>query len=446
MSKHPFQFLPLGGAGEIGMNLNLYSYRKRWLMVDCGVMFGRTGPGTQDVLFPDTSFIEAQRNRLEGLVLTHAHQDHIGAVRDIWPKLKCPVYCTRFAAEMLREPLAEAGLLDKVPIHILDERESWKLGPFELSRIPITHSTVEMGGLLIKTDAGAVFHTGDFKLDPDPLVGLHTDESALKRLAKLDLLAVISDSTNADKEGWTPSEGALVPHLEEVLKDRPGRVAVAMFSSNIARVRSWVMAAHAVGRSPVLLGRSLEKTVRAARAAGYLGDMPEIVPARDYGFLPAENVVLLCTGSQGEPRAALSRLASGTHRFAYLEPGDTAVFSARKIPGCETSVDRVQMQLRELGVSVVTDSDAFVHVSGHPCQDELSALYSWIRPRMVIPVHGTPSKMKAHAQLARSEGLNSLTVKNGDVVQLAPGDPTIVRRIRTGRLARTEDPPRRFSR
>ncbi len=443
MSTPTLHFLPLGGAGEIGMNLNLYGFQNRWLMVDCGVMFERTGPETQAVLFPDASFIVAQRHRLEGLVLTHAHQDHIGAVVDLWPKLKCPVYCTRFTAEMLREPLAEAGLLDKVPIRLLDERESWKVGPFELSRIPITHSIVEMGGLLIKTSAGSVFHTGDFKLDPDPLVGLHTDEAALKRLSELDLLAVVSDSTNADKEGWTGSEGALVPHLEEVIRDRPGRVAVAMFSTNIARVRSWILAAHAVGRSPVLLGRSLEKTVRAAQAAGYLRDVPEIVSARDFGLLPPENVLLLCTGSQGEPKAALGRLSSGTHRSAYLEPGDTAVFSSRCIPGCEVSVEQVQLQLREMGVSVVTDADAFVHVSGHPCRDELRALYSWIQARTVIPVHGTPSKMKAHAELARSEGFKSLTVSNGDIVQLSPGEPTIVRRIRTGRHVRREDRPRR---
>lgn len=434
--------LPLGGTGEIGMNLNAYHHQGRWLLVDCGVMFEREDAHRQHVLYPDASFLAERRDALVGLVITHAHQDHLGAVRDLWPQLRCPVYGTRFAIEMLRGPLQEAGLSDAVPLRVIGERDQLRLGPFSLQRVPLTHSTVEMGGLVIRTSAGTVLHTGDWKLDPDPRVGRTTDEEALKALAEEEVHAVVSDSTNAMVEGWTPSEGSLVAPLTDLISGLTGRVAVTLFSSNVARVRTLAEVARHTGRELLLMGRSLRRTIEAAVTAGYLTDLPTLVDPRDYGYLPPERVLLLCTGSQGESRAALTRLAEDRMRGIYLDPGDAVIYSSRRIPGCELPIDRVRRLLRERGVQIIDDADHHVHVSGHPRRDELRALYGWVQPRAVVPVHGTPAHLDAHADLAEELGLAAGRIRNGHVLRIG-AQVEVIASVPTGRLRRVEEPRHR---
>ena len=429
-------FLPLGGTGEIGMNLNLYGFGDRWLMVDAGVMFERIPGGRSKVLYPDPSFIVARRRELAGLVLTHVHQDHLGAVADLWPRLRCTVYATPFAAAMLEGPLREAKLLDKVPVRVVEETASFEVGPFRLRRIPLTHSTVEMGALHIETPAGRVLHTGDFKVDRDPVVGRRCDEATLKRLQGVDLC--VSDSTNADHEGWTGSEASVEPGLRAQIQSAKGRVAVPMFSTNVARIHTLAKLAIELGRDLIFVGCSVERTVMAARKAGYLTTLPAVVPMGHFGYLPPERVLMVCTGSQGEPEAALGRMAAGEHRWAYLEPGDKVVFSARAIPGNELSLQRLHLLLRRAGVEVVTAEEAPVHVSGHPRREELRQLYAWARPKAVVPVHGTPSKLEAHAELAEAMGMRAVRLRNGARLRLQDGALSVVEQVRTGRLVRLE--------
>jgi ribonuclease J len=437
MDVDGLHLVPLGGTGEIGMNLNAYHHAGRWLLVDCGVMFERQDAHRQHVLFPDVSFLEDKRDRIEGLLITHAHQDHLGAVADLWPALRCRVYGTRFAIEMLKGPLGEAGLKGDVPLKVIPSNARLQLGPFDIQRIGLTHSTVEMSAFVLRTEAGTVLHTGDWKLDAAPQVGPVSDEPALRALADETIHACVSDSTNAHEEGWTPSEGSLVAPLSELIAGRTGRIAVALFSSNVARLQTLHSVAKAHGREIVLLGRSLHKTVRAARAAGYLRDFTGLVDPQDFGFLPRDRVLILCTGSQGEPRAGLTRLAEDSHRGLYLEAGDTVIFSARKIPGCELPVERVHRLLRDRGIEVVSADDAAVHVSGHPRREELRTLYDWVQPEVVVPVHGTPMHLEAHAQLAESMGLWASRIRNGHVLQLG-ATTAIVDTVPTGRVRRVE--------
>jgi ribonuclease J len=431
-------FVPLGGAGEIGMNLNLYRSERRWLMVDAGVTFEREADDMR-VLYPDPGFIVKRREQLEGIVLTHAHQDHIGAVADVWPALRCPVYATPFAAAMLEGPLAEAGLAGEVPVRPLEGQ--LRVGPFELERIALTHSIVEMGALRLRTEAGTVLHTGDFKIDADPVVGPVTDAAALRRVGREGVDVVVSDSTNADIPGWTGSEGSLSPSLRKILSEQTGRIAVPLFSTNIARIHTLAQVALELRRDLVLVGRSLERTVAAARRVGYLDALPTLVPQEAFGYLPPERVLMLCTGSQGEPRAGLSRIAADDHPTVYLDPGDTVVFSARMIPGNEEPHARILRQLRAKGVEVVTPDDAEVHVSGHPRQDELRCLYDWVRPRHVLPVHGTPEKLEAHAALAEALGLGAVRVRNGQMVRLGPDAPRHLGEVKVGRVERPPPKP-----
>jgi ribonuclease J len=436
-------FLPLGGTGEIGMNLNLYAFAGQWLMVDCGVMFRRDGLETQAWL-PDIQYIAARRDALAGLVITHAHQDHLGAVRDLWPSLRCPVYATPFAAAMLRDQLAEAGLQRRVPIRLLEEKCHFRVGPFDLERIPLTHSTVEMGALVIRTPAGSVLHTGDFKLDPDPVVGQPLDEGALRALASQDIDAVVADSTNADEDGWTGSEASVIEPLRAILRECKGRVAVSCFASNVARLHTLAQLAAECGRHAVLMGRSMDRTVRAAQATGYLVDTPPLVSPRDFGFLPPERTLLLCTGSQGEPRAALSRLAEDSRSDVYLEAGDTVVLSARVIPGNELFVERLARLFTARGIQMVRGDDVPIHVSGHPRRGELCALYRWVAPKVVVPTHGTPAKLEAHAALAESMGLPAHRCVNGEVIRLCPGPAARITKVLSGRIQRVESKrPRR---
>jgi ribonuclease J len=429
-------FLPLGGAGEIGMNLNLYGYAGKWLMVDLGITFGDDSTPGVDVVMPDPAFIVERREALVGLVLTHAHEDHLGAVPDLWPQLRCPVYATPFAASVLRRKLSEAGIADAVPVTEVALGSRFSLGPFDLELVTMTHSILEPNALAIRTPAGTVLHTGDWKIDPAPLIGEVTDEAALRRIGDEGVLAMVCDSTNVFVKGESGSEADVRQALERLIAGRTGRVAVTCFASNLARVDSIAKAAVAVGRRPALVGRALYRMVDAARENGYLLDFPTTVAERDVGWLPRNEVCLICTGSQGEPRAALARLAQDDHPDIDLEPGDTVIFSSRVIPGNERSIGRIQNLLSERGIEIVSDS-AEIHVSGHPARDELARLYQWVRPRVAIPVHGEHRHLVEHAALARAcQVPEAFVAPNGSVVRLAPGPVEVIDHVPTGRLVR----------
>jgi len=428
-------FLPLGGSGEIGMNLNLYRYRGKWLMVDLGVTFGDGTASGVDVITPDPTFIAENRDDLIGLVLTHAHEDHLGAVQYLWPMLRCPIYATPFTATFLKLKLQETDFGRSVPIHTIEQGSTLKLGDFEIELLHITHSILEPNALAIRTPAGTVLHTGDWKLDDDPVVGPVTDEAAFRRVGDKGVLALVGDSTNAIKDGTSGSEGSVSVEIEKLIAQAPQRVAVACFASNVARVETIARAAKKAGRECALVGRSLWRIYEAARENGYMRDLPPFLTESDAGYLPRDRVVMLCTGSQGEPRAALSRIAEDQHPHVVLEEGDWVLFSSRTIPGNEKPVGHMQNQLMRLGVKVITDRDAPIHVSGHPCRDELTAMYQWIRPRVAIPVHGEQRHMEAHAELARAcQVPYAMVPANGDIIRLdGPNGPELVEQVQAGR-------------
>ena len=433
-------FLALGGAGEIGMNLNLYGHAGKWLMLDLGIAFGDDSMPGVEVIMPDPSFIEERRKDLVGIVLTHAHEDHLGAVADLWPRLKAPVYATPFAASVLRRKLTQAGLVDAVRITEIPLRGKFRLGPFDVEMVTMTHSILEPNGLAIRTKFGTVFHTGDWKIDPEPLLGELTDEALLKRIGDEGVLAMVCDSTNVFFEGEAGSEAMVRANLRELLKGRTGRVAVTCFASNLARVESIALAAVAVGRHPVLSGPALLRMIEAAQDCGYMLDFPECVSPQDGAYLPKDKVLFICTGSQGEPRASMAKIANDEHRDLILEEGDTAIFSSRVIPGNERSVGRLQNALMASGVEVITDRDAGIHVSGHPARDELVRVYQWVRPRIALPVHGEIRHMVEHAALAQTcQVPEAIVAPNGTLVRLAPGPAEIVGHVPVGRLARDGD-------
>lgn len=432
-------FLPLGGSGEIGMNLNLYGYGpeedRRWIIVDLGVTFGDDRTPGIDLIMPDPAFIEERRDELLGIVLTHAHEDHIGAVARLWPRLRCPVYATPFTAAMVRGKLIEAGIESQVPMHIIPLGHRFDLGPFDIELVTLTHSILEPNALAIRTSLGLVLHTGDWKIDRDPVVGDDIDEARLRAIGDEGVRAIVCDSTNVFTPGTSGSEADVAASLIELLKQCEGRVAITTFASNVARLESIIRAGEAVGRHPVLVGRSMYRVVAAAREAGYLHDLPPILDEDDAGYLPRDKVLYICTGSQGEPRAALARIAEDSHPHIVLEKGDTVVFSSRIIPGNETSIFDLQNQLAERGVRVITEKDHFVHVSGHPCRDELALMYQWIRPEVAVPVHGEARHLAEHAALARELQVpEQVIVRNGLIVRLAPGPAEIVDEAPSGRI------------
>ena len=429
-------FLPLGGAGEIGMNLNLYGHAGAWLMVDLGITFGDESTPGIDVIMPDPSFIEERRDELVGLVLTHAHEDHLGAVAYLWDRLGCPVYATPFTAAVLRRKLAEAGLLDRVPLTVIPLSGRFSVGPFAIELITLTHSIPEPNALVIETPVGRVMHTGDWKLDPDPLVGPTTDEEALIRVGEEGVLAMVCDSTNVLVPGESGSEADVRATLLDIVGRYKQRVAVACFASNVARLETIARVGEAHGRRVALVGRSLWRIYEAAKETGYLLDIPPFLGERDVGYLPREEVLMICTGSQGEPRSALARIVAGDHPEVGLEAGDTVIFSSRIIPGNEISINRLHNRLSEQGIEVVTTNEENVHVSGHPARDELAQMYQWIRPRIAVPVHGEPRHLVAHAKLAQEcQVPETVVVQNGSVVCLAPGRAEIIDDVFTGRLA-----------
>jgi ribonuclease J len=431
-------FLPLGGTGEIGMNLNLYRWREagseKFLAVDCGIGFGGSELPEVEVMMADPGFIADRRDKLLGLVITHAHEDHIGAVAWLWPRLKCPVYCTPFAAAVLRRKLGENGLVGQVRVHVIPPGGSIDLKPFALRFIRLAHSIPEAQALVIDTPAGTLLHTGDWKLDANPLIGPPTDEAALAALGERGVLAMVCDSTNAMVEGHSGSELDVRRSLSALIRDLTGRVAVTCFASNVARMESVALAAHDAGRSVAIVGRSLRNMDAAARECGYLKTLPPFLTEDDIDDVPDDNILLLITGSQGEARSALSRIARDDHPRVSLGEGDTVIYSSRMIPGNERAIGTVQDNLVRRGVRLMTDDDHLVHVSGHPARDELRRMYRLVKPRYAVPVHGEWRHLSAHAQLAREAGATPFMLEDGDILTLSHNRPAITDSAPVGRL------------
>jgi ribonuclease J len=429
-------FLPLGGCGEIGMNMGLYGYKGSWLMVDCGVTFGDDLTPGVDVMVPDPAFIIENIDNLVGLVVTHAHEDHLGGVPYLWRQLNCPVYATPFAAGLLTRKLPETGLASAVPIHEVKPGGNFSVGPFDISLVNLAHSVPETQALAIKTSLGTVLHVTDWKLDSEPLVGPPTDEKALRQIGNDGVLALMCDSTNVFVEGRTGSEGPLRESLIDVVKNCKNRVAIACFASNVARMESAIHVAEATGRRVALVGRSLWRIAEIAKECGYLENCPEFVDARDIGYLPRDEVLMLVTGSQGEARAALARIAADDHPDISLAEGDTVIFSSREIPGNERAIGRLRNQLARLNVEVINERDAFVHVSGHPAREELQQLYDWVKPSVLIPIHGEARHLIEHCKFGRENGIPvTAMAENGEMLRLAPGEPKILAQVQSGRYA-----------
>ena len=429
-------FLPLGGSGEIGMNLNLYSYDNQWIMVDCGISFADDYLPGIDLIMPDIQFIDNIKDDLMGLVLTHAHEDHIGAVIHLWPEFRCPIYATPFTAIILKAKLAEAGYLDQAVIHEIPLGGSFTLGKFDIEYVALTHSIPEPNALYIKTPLGNIFHTGDWKLDPEPVVGAPTDEERLKEIGDDGVLAIVCDSTNVFNEKSSGSEMAVRKSLIELTKDKPGAIFCTTFSSNVARVATLAYVATQTDRHLCLVGRSMKRNVAAARACGYLADFPPILGEEQASHLPRHKLLYVCTGCQGEARAALMRIVSDNNRHVHIAKRDTVIFSSKIIPGNELTISRLHNELIEKAAEIITEKDAFVHVSGHPGQEELKQMYEWIRPEIVVPIHGERRHLLKQAEFAKELGFkNTIVPKNGTVVRLAPDTIGIINEVPVGRLA-----------
>jgi len=433
-------FAPLGGVGEIGMNLSIYGLGKgqqrSWLAVDLGVSFGDEEhlPGI-DLVMPDIGFLEREGKNLVGLVLTHAHEDHFGAILDLWPRLKCPIYATKFSAALFEAKLEAEREPPKIPVTVVPSGGRVDIGPFGVEFIPVAHSIPESHALAIHTEIGTVLHTGDWKIDPTPIIGPPTDERRLRELGDAGVLALVGDSTNAVRDGRSPSEAEVAKAITELVKSARGRVAVTTFASNVARIKAVADAAKAADREVVVVGRAMERVVQVARETGYLDGVQNFRGTDLYGHFPADKVLALCTGSQGEPRAALARIAGNDHPQVTLNKGDTVIFSSRTIPGNEKAVGSIINGLVAQGVEVITDRTHLVHVSGHPRRDELRDIIAWTRPNLLIPVHGEALHLSEHARLARAAGVPKiLTCRNGDLIKLGPGDPGIIDELPAGRL------------
>jgi ribonuclease J len=432
-------FAPLGGVGEIGMNLSIYGIgserKKTWVAVDLGVAFaGDDLPGI-DLIMPDIRFLVEERRNLVGLVLTHAHEDHFGAILDLWPRLRVPIYATPFTAALLEAKRASEPGAPEVPVTVVPLGGRFTLGPFDIELVSVAHSIPESNSLIIRTKLGTVLHTGDWKLDPTPILGLPTDEKKLRALGEAGCLALVGDSTNAVRDGRSPSEQDVAKSLTELIRSAPRRVAVTTFASNVARLRAVADAARVAEREVVVVGRAMERIVQVARETGYLEGVQDFRSVEAYGYLPPDKVVAMCTGSQGEPRAALSRIAEDEHPEVTLSRGDRVIFSSRTIPGNEKAVGRIINGLVRQGIEVITDRTHLVHVSGHPRRGEMEDLYGWVKPTIVVPVHGEALHLAEHAALARKLGIGqAVECRNGDVVRLAPGRAEIIDEVPGGRF------------
>jgi ribonuclease J len=427
-------FLALGGSGEIGMNVNLYGCRGQWIMVDLGLTFAdATYPGIELIL-PDLEFIEAQQDRLAGIVLTHGHEDHIGALPYLAEELKAPLFATPFTAGLIAGKLEEEGLTGAVKLNIVERGGSIELGPFLVSFVALSHSIPEGNGLLIETPFGNVFHTGDWKIDDTPVLGEAPSTEALTGIGDRGVLALVCDSTNVFQDKPSGSEESVHAGLLAKVSEAKGRVLVTTFASNAARLQTIGRVAREAGRKLCIAGRSLERILRVSQATGYLKDFPPPIGFDEAMRLPRGEVLIIATGGQGEPRAALGRIAGGTHELKLGE-NDRVIFSSRIIPGNEVAIGRIMNQLSDLGVEIVTERQAHVHVSGHPGRPELIEMYKWVRPEIVVPVHGEARHLAEHARLALGHGVGHAVVqKNGDVIRLAPGEPKKLDEVRVGRL------------
>jgi len=432
-------FVPLGGSGEIGMNANLYHYDGSWLMVDLGISFPDDSMPGIDVVLPDLSFIEQRRDALAGLVLTHGHEDHLGAIPYMWSRLRCPIYGSAFTLALLRRKLSENGNQDDIPLIEISPGTVTEVGAFSVEMVGLTHSIPDPTALAIRCDAGTVLHTGDWKFDAAPGLGNQTDTERLAQIGDEGVLAMVGDSTNAMVEGRTGSEADAEAGLRDVIAAAKGRVAVTCFSSNVARFQSIVRAAQASDRSVAVVGRAIKRAISAAQEVGYLRDLPDFVREEDIDLLPRDNLVIICTGTQGEPRAAMAKIAAGVHESVTLEQGDTVIYSSRQIPGNEPAIAKVQDALIRRRINLVTDDDAPVHVSGHPSRDEMVEMYGLVKPRIAIPVHGTARHLVAHAELAETcQVRQTLLPDNGTVIRLVgkggDSEAEIIDNVKTGAL------------
>jgi ribonuclease J len=432
-------FAPLGGVGEIGMNLAIYGFgderHRRWIAVDFGVAFADDALPGIDLIMPDIRYLAEERRNLLGLVLTHAHEDHLGALLDLWPRLNIPVYATPFTAALIEAKRGGEVGAPEIPVNVVPLGGRFSLGPFDIELVSMAHSIPESNGLIIRTPVGAVLHTGDWKIDPTPVIGPPTDEAKLRALGNEGCLALIGDSTNAFREGRSPSEADVAKCLAELIRSAPARVAVTTFASNVARLRAVAQAAAACEREVVLVGRAMERIAQVARETGYLDGIQDFRSAEVYGHLPPDKVLALCTGSQGEPRAALARIAHDDHPEVAFSRGDRVIFSSRAIPGNEKAVMRVINGLVTQGIEVITDRTHLVHVSGHPRVSELIDMIGWVRPQILIPVHGEALHMAEHAEVARRAGVGKVVLcRDGELVRLAPGDPGKIDEVPAGRL------------
>ena len=435
--KDDLIFLPLGGVGEIGMNLALYGYgnerRRQWIMVDCGISFpGPDLPGV-DVIMPDIAFAAGLGDDLLAILITHAHEDHYGALFDLWPHLDVPVYATPFAAGLLQAKRGAERNAPDIPVNVIQQGATVDLGPFGIEYIPVTHSIPESNALLITTPAARILHSGDWKMDPAPGPGRPMDRDRLAQIGQDGVDVLICDSTNAIRDGDSPSEADVAESLAEIIAGAEGRVAVTAFSSNVARIRAVALAAAKADRDVVVLGRALRRVIDVARDLGYLDGCPEFHEEEAFGYLPDDKVLALCTGSQGEPRAALARIASDDHRHVSVREGDLVIFSARAIPGNEKAINAVMNGLAERGVKVLTDRDALVHVSGHPRRGELKTFFEMVRPKSLVPVHGEAMHLAAHRAVGIASGIaHSIIARNGDVLRIGPDLPEKIDTIASG--------------
>ena len=434
-STNDLLFVPLGGSGEIGMNVNLYHYQDSWIMVDLGISFPDDSTPGVDVILPDLKFIAERREKLAGLILTHGHEDHLGAIPYLWSQIGCPIYGSAFTLALLRRKLTESRGDFDIPLHEMEMNAPRQIGAFEIEMIALNHSIPDPAALAIRSAAGTILHTGDWKFDKAPILGTDTDATRLRAVGDAGVLAMVGDSTNAMVYGRTGSESEARQGLTDAISRASGRVAVTCFASNVARIQSICMAAQANGRSVAVVGRALNRAISAAREVGYLNDLPDFVQENDIDLLPPDSLVIVCTGTQGEPRAAMARIAAGTHETVSLQAGDTVIYSSRQIPGNETAIARVQDMLIRRQINLVTDHEAPVHVSGHPSRDEMVDMYGLVRPKIAIPVHGTARHLQAHAELAKAcQVQQTLLPDNGAMIRLNGAEAAIIDNVHTGAM------------
>jgi ribonuclease J len=434
-AKKALTFLPLGGSGEIGMNLNLYGYNDQWIMVDCGMGFADNYLPGVDLVLPDPGFIAERKDRLLGLVLTHAHEDHIGAVPYLWPQLQCPIFATPFTAGMVRAKLADVGLLDDVPLYEIGLDGTIDLGPFHVKYVTLAHSIAEPNALVIKSPAGTVFHTGDWKLDDDPIIGSPADIDELKAIGDEGVMAMVCDSTNVFNIGTSGSERDVHGPISAIVAQQKGRVAVTGFASNIARIHTIAAVAAENGRKAVLVGRSMHRNTAIAKSAGYLNDLPPFLHEEEAAKLPRHKVLYICTGSQGEQRGAMQRIANGEHRHIELDDRDMVIFSSKVIPGNDVTLASLYNKFAKLGVQIITEKDSPVHVSGHPGRPDLVQMYQWIKPAISVPVHGETRHLMEHKGLAGDIGIpHCMPGANGSIIELSADGPRAAGEVEFGRL------------